>query len=96
MRQIPHPLREFESLQHRPRRWIQTVAAYFLAWKLSTACLPGRDSTVSCPPEPGLNNLQAKIAERRDRQNLAGAARVLATLRVRAQGAATDCTNAPP
>src|SRR5437660_8487680 len=33
MRQIPHPMREFESLQHRPRRWIQTVAAYFLAWK---------------------------------------------------------------
>ena len=33
MRQIPHPLRDFESLQHRPRRWVQTVAAYFLAWK---------------------------------------------------------------
>jgi hypothetical protein len=33
MRQIPDPLRELEALQYRPARRIQTVAAYFLAWK---------------------------------------------------------------
>src|SRR4051812_27478058 len=33
MRQLPHSIGDVQSLQHRPARWIQTVAAHFLARK---------------------------------------------------------------
>jgi len=33
MRQTQHLLRHAQAFHHWPARWIQTVAAYFLAWK---------------------------------------------------------------
>src|SRR4029453_3978590 len=31
MRQIPNPLREAETLQYRPARWVQTIATDFFS-----------------------------------------------------------------
>ena len=33
MRQIPNALGETEALQHRPARWIQTIATHFFSRK---------------------------------------------------------------
>ena len=56
MPQIPNPLREAETLQYRPARWVQTIATDFLSRKpfpLENERMQTRERTKRCTARSG-------------------------------------------
>ena len=59
LRKIPNDVGDAQSCEHRPARWVQTIAANFFAWKFFTFEQQGAEPSLSAESGTGRSSRPA-------------------------------------